>query len=71
MDRTSSLFLILKGVLVVGLTGVGLFFLSSLGGLQGIVLGFAFLYMALFTSMAFQVQVHRVDRPWEKILSRS
>ena len=57
MNSAFSPLLVLKSLLLVGLIGLGLFFISTLEGLPGILLGFTFLYLAFFSSVAFPIRV--------------
>ncbi|MCZ6634791.1 MAG: hypothetical protein O7G87_15425 [bacterium] len=62
MKKPVSPLLALKGMLGVGLISLGLFFLSTLEGLPGIILGFTFLYLAFFVSAALHIGVRPADR---------
>ena len=62
MKKPTSTLLVIKGILGVGLIGLGLFFLSTLEGLPGIVLGFAFLYLAFFISAVIHTGVQPANR---------
>ena len=62
MKKPVSPLLVIKGILDVGLIGLGLFFLSTLEGLPGIVLGFTFLYLAFFLSAALHTGVHPANK---------
>ena len=67
MDRRFHIFLVFKAILVVTITGLGMFLLSTMDGLPGIVLGFVVLYIAFFISLAVQAEgrdFRHTDRRW-------
>ena len=52
MNKMTRLFLTLKGITAVGLTGLGMVCLSKLDGMADILMAFFCIYMAFFTSAA-------------------
>jgi|ETN02SMinimDraft_2_1059926.scaffolds.fasta_scaffold69611_3 hypothetical protein len=50
MDKPKNIWMAMRGLAAISLTGIGMVVLSTVGGLTGFVLALALLYLAFFAS---------------------